>query len=101
MIAFVIPAILLMFLINKILEKLKKNKNIELILKNIRAVAFANILISCISIIQKAFIINNTMNFKVIALVIVMSIVLKKVKIPPICGIFLAGIIGIIFKFSI
>lgn len=90
-----------MIIINKILDKFKNNRKVEKILKNIRAVVFANILISCVSIIKRTFIINNTINFKVIILVIIMSMVLKKVKIPPICGIFFSGIIGVIFKFSI
>ena len=90
-----------MTIINKILDKFKNNSKIQVILKNIRATTFANILISCSSIIGRTFIINNSINFKVILLVIIMSILLKKVRISPICGMLLAGIIGVIFKFSI
>lgn len=98
-ISFIIPSIIIMTIINKILDKFKDNQKVEKTLKYIRVIAFANILISCISIIERAFIINNNMNFKVIVFVILMSILLKKVKISSIFGIFFAGIIGILFKF--
>lgn len=89
-----------MTIINKILERFKNNYKVQVILKYIRAVALSNIVISCISIIRRTFIINNFINFKAILLMIIMSIGLKKVKISPICGIFLSGILGIIFKIS-
>ena len=89
-----------MSIINKILEKFKNNKKIKVVLKNIRAVALANICISCVLILKRTFFINNTINLKVIILVITLTLLSKKVKTHQIFYMILAGIIGIIFQFA-
>ena len=106
-ISFVLPAIIFMTFIYRIINKFKYNKKVEVILQNIRATTFATLLISCLVIFKIIFLKNSefislaSINWKCIILVLLLIIVTKKVKLPPLVYIFFSGIIGVIFKFSI
>ena len=106
-ISFVIPAIIFMTFIYKIINKFKYNKKLEIILQNIRATTFANLLISCLVIFKIVFLKNSqfislgNINLKCIILVLFLIPFTKKINLPPLVYIFFSGIIGIIFKFSI
>lgn len=98
-----------MAIVYKILEKLKDNENLEVALKNIRATAFANILLSCMEILEMTFLENSEwislddINLKSVVLTIVLVITMKKVKVKlnPIIYILFSGFIGVIIKITI
>lgn len=100
-ISFVIPAIIFMYIISKVFQKFKDNTTAVEVLNFIRASTFASILISCLSVLKNTFL--NTdyqINLKAVILAIIVFILLKKKSIHPLIGMSIAGIIGIVFKFS-
>lgn len=96
-ISFVIPAILLMAIVCKFMNKFKDNEKVTTILKYIRASTFASILVSCTIILKMSFLRNTSINFKCVLLVIITTIVMRKIKLHPIFYMIICGIIGIIF----
>ena len=93
-----------MSVIYRIVNKFKNNEKVKIILKNIRATAFANILLSCMLIFKMIFFKNNdysSFNWKSIILVIILILSMRKIKIHPIFYMLFAGIFGIIFQISI
>ena len=99
-ISFVIPAIVSMYFIYRLFDIFKDNKNVNKALKLIRASTFANILISCFTVIKDTLITSsNQFNIKVIVLAIILYLCMKKKKFHPLIYMILSGIIGIVFNF--
>lgn len=106
--SLIFPQIIFTFFIYKLYSKLKENNTFLIFLKGMRPVALSLTLGGALSIFQSTFLkldnyagINSILqifNFQCIFLFTVLTIIMRKIKIPTIFYFVICAIIGIVFK---
>lgn len=106
--ALILPQIVFTFLIYKLYSRLKENNTFLIFLKGMRPVALALTLGGSLSIFRATFLkldnytgINSILqmfNWQCIFLFTVLTIIMRKIKIPTILYFVACAVIGIVFK---
>lgn len=106
--AFILPQIIIAFFIYKVYNKFKENSKVLIVLKGIRPVSLALTAGGALSIFQTSFLkldsytgissILQIFNWKCIFLLAILTITMRKVKIPTIFYFIACAVIGVVFK---
>lgn len=99
-IGLVAPAIIIILIVSKFLEKFKQNKTVKNIFYGLRAGVIGLISVIGINILAESLVINNPFSLKIKELFLFLAILLlmQKTKLHPILFIFASGLIGILLK---
>lgn len=99
-IGLVAPAIIIILIVSKFLEKFKQNKTVKNIFYGLRAGVIGLISVIGINILTESLVINNPFSLKIKELFLFLAILLlmQKTKLHPILFIVASGLIGILLK---
>ena len=99
-IGLVAPAIIIILIVSKFLEKFKQNKTVKNIFYGLRAGVLGLISVIGINILTESLVINNPFSLKIKELFLFLAILLlmQKTKLHPILFIVASGLIGILLK---
>ena len=96
----VAPAIIIILIVSKFLEKFKQNKTVKNIFYGLRAGVIGLIMAIGVNILNESLVISNPFSIKIKETILFLAILLlmQKTKFHPILFILLSGLIGILLK---
>lgn len=94
------PAIIVILIVSKFLEKFKQNKTVKNIFYGLRAGVIGLIMAIGINILNESLVISNPFSIKIkeTILFLIILVLMQKTKFHPILFILLSGLIGILLK---